>query len=44
LLKHEEKLMKLNVKAQECLSRKKAQKIIKKANKQYAKANSIENR
>ena len=41
--KHEQKLMKLNVKAQECVSRKKAQKIIKKADKQYAKARIIEN-
>ena len=44
MFKAEKKLMKLNVKAQECLSRKKAQKIIKKADKQYAKAHSIENR
>ena len=38
MFKAEKKLMKLNVKAQECLSRKKAQKIIKKANKQHEKA------
>ena len=44
MYKAEKKLMKLNVKAQECLSRKKAQKIIKKADKQYAKTNLIENR
>ena len=36
--KHEQKLIKLAVKAQECVSRKKAQKIIKKAEKQYEKA------
>ena len=35
--------MKLTVKAQECVSRKKAQKIIKKAEKQYEKARIIEN-
>ena len=44
MFKAEKKLMKLNVKAQECLSRKKAQKIIKKADKQYAKTNFTENR
>ena len=36
--------MKLNVKAQECVSRKQAQKIIKKAEKQYAKTSLIENK
>jgi len=36
--------MKLNVKAQECLSRKKAQKIIKKADKQHEKASITKNR
>jgi len=38
--KREKKLIKLNTKAQECLSRKKAQKILKK----HAKTSSIENR
>ena len=33
------KLVKLNTKAQDCVSREKAQKIIKKAEKLYAKAN-----
>tara|TARA_B100000700_G_scaffold124374_1_gene139361 strand:+ start:1007 stop:1144 length:138 start_codon:yes stop_codon:yes gene_type:complete len=32
------KLVKLNTKAQDCVSREKAQKIIKKAEKLYAKA------
>ena len=40
--KTEKKLVKLNMKAQECVSRKKAQKIIKKANKAYAKTIIIE--
>ena len=44
MFKSEKKLMKLNVKAQECLSRKKAQKIIKKADKAYAKTIITENR
>ena len=41
---HERKLLKLQSKAQECLSRKKAQKIIKKADKQYEKASIVKNR
>ena len=40
----EKKLLKLQSKAQECVSRKKAQKIIKKANKAYEKARIIKNR
>ena len=36
--KREKKLLKLNTKAQDCASREKAQKIIKKAEKLYAKA------
>ena len=44
MLKEEKKLIKLQTKAQECLSRKKAQKIIKKADKQYAKTIITENR
>ena len=39
----ERKLIKLQSKAQECVSRKKAQKIIKKANKAYEKARIIKN-
>ena len=35
--KREKKLVKLNVKAQECVSRKKAQKILKKADKIHLK-------
>jgi len=38
LNKLEKKLLKLQTKAQECVSRDKAVKIIKKANKAYAKA------
>ena len=39
-----QKLIKLQSKAQECVSRKKAQKIIKKADKAYEKAGIIENK
>jgi len=42
--KAERKLIKLQTKAQECVSREKAVKIIKKANKAYEKASIIENR
>ena len=35
--KREKKLIKLNVKAQSCLTRKKAQKLIKKADKAHKK-------
>ena len=41
--KYYQKLIKLQTKAQECVSRDKAQKIIKKADKQYEKARTVEN-
>ena len=41
--KYQRKLIKLQTKAQECASRDKAQKIIKKADKQYEKARIIKN-
>ena len=41
---HERKLIKLQSKAQECVSRKKAQKIIKKADKQHEKARITQDR
>ena len=40
--KAEKKLIKLQTKAQECVSRNKAQKIIKKADKAYEKTRIIE--
>ena len=40
--KYYQKLIKLQTKAQECVSRDKAQKIIKKADKQYEKARTVE--
>ena len=39
----EKKLIKLQSKAQQCVSRKKAQKIIKKADKAYEKARITQN-
>ena len=39
MLKAEKKLIKLQTKAQECVSRKKAQKILKKENKLHSKLN-----
>tara|TARA_R100001530_G_scaffold564_4_gene953 strand:- start:463 stop:597 length:135 start_codon:yes stop_codon:yes gene_type:complete len=44
LNKVQKKLFKLQTKAQECTSREKAIKIIKKADKAYAKTSIIENR
>jgi len=44
LNKSERKLIKLQQKAQECVSHVKAQKIIKKADKAYEKARIIKNR
>jgi hypothetical protein len=44
LNKSERKLIKLQSKAQECVSRNIAQKIIKKADKHYEKARIIKNR
>ena len=41
--KYQRKLIKLQTKAQECVSRDKAKKIIKKADKQYEKARIIKN-
>ena len=40
---HEKKLLKLQSKAQECVSRKKAIKIIKKADKAHAKTTITQN-
>ena len=37
MLKAEKKLIKINLKAQKCLTREKAQKLIKKAHKQHQK-------